>query len=180
MTCDHNRIVAYILTSGIACAPGKTSAFDGALRDAGIADFNLEQVSSITRRGVPVYRMRPGAAPISGDGELMHAVYALARSDDPVEMLGACVGVGVTPLRSGVIFFAEGAGRSGYGCEQEVRADIEWGMTELRQAGPYQFLSARATSSDGSDGKWHAALAALCFACQHLWDEHFRDVTDLA
>ena len=128
MTCDHNRIVAYILTSGIACAPGKTSAFDGALRDAEIADFNLEQVSSITRRGVPVYRMRPGAAPISGDGELMHAVYALARSDDPVEMLGACVGVGVTPLRSGVIFFAEGAGRSGYGCEQEVRADIEWGM----------------------------------------------------
>lgn len=180
MTCDHDRIVAYILTSGTACAPGKTSAFDGALRDAKIADFNLCQVSSITSKGVPVYRMRPDAEPISGDGALMHAVYALARSQDPTEVLGACVGVGVTPARAGVIFFAEGAGRTGAECEDEVRTDIEWGMDELRHAGPYRFLAAPVTSADGSNGKWHGAMSALCFACQHLWDEHFRDVTDPA
>lgn len=161
---------AVVLTSATATGPSWITWFDAALRNAGIAEYNLETVSSIVPSGTPAYVMKPGVPPILGDGEMMKCVYARAASDRPGEVQGAAVGISVSARKkkSGVIFFHQETGLTGLECAANVEADIKWAMTELRRNDEYRFACAQATSAGGDD-TWHGALACLCFVTWRQW-----------
>lgn len=118
------------LTSGAAEGDSELTAFDNALRKAGIGDVNLIRVSSI----VP-----PGAAlaplPDLPMGSLTPAAYAKAASSVPGQRVAACVGVGWTP-RGGVLMEASGVDETTEQIEARTAAMVEEAM-RARELEPY-------------------------------------------
>ena len=70
------------LTSGVGTGRSHLNAFDHALRDGGIADYNLIKVSSIIPPGTSVSRLRRSTQPISGEGLLVPTIYAEMASTE--------------------------------------------------------------------------------------------------
>jgi len=98
-----------LLTSGSAVGKTPLNAFDNALRNAGIADFNLIKVSSVIPPSVPVRRLMRRSIPISGEGLMVPTIYAELNSDEPGTELAVAVGAGLPPPSqhaAGVVFVA--------------------------------------------------------------------------
>ncbi len=93
------------LTSGHAEGIDELTAFDNALKAAGIADLNLLKVSSIVPQGSRLVPLRE--FPV---GSLVPTVYAQAYSDKPGETVAAAVGLGLSPDGRGVIMEGHGVG----------------------------------------------------------------------
>jgi pyruvoyl-dependent arginine decarboxylase len=176
------RTRAVVLTSGVGIGNSQIVAFDSALRAAKIADFNLIRVSSIVPAGVPIYTLRQGVGPISGNGCMLPAVYACTASGDQGEFLSGAVGVGVPrdPAQSGVIFFREGLGQVEADCVGEVADMVREAMTEVRHIDDdaYDFRCVPASAPPCTGKKWRAALSALCFADDHLWTTYFEPLVE--
>lgn len=107
------------LARGSAEGRSDLTAFDNALRDAGIADLNLVRVSSIVPRGA-ILTERPPSLPV---GTVVHAVYTSVASDVPGELVSACVGAG-TGVSGGVLMEHSCHGPADE-AERAVRAMIE-------------------------------------------------------
>src|SRR2546426_4693242 len=90
------------LASGAAEGDSELTAFDNALRKAGIGDVNLIRVSSIVPPGARI-------APLQDlpFGALTPAAYAKVTSTTPGQTIAACIGVGWT-ARGGVLMEASG------------------------------------------------------------------------
>ncbi len=80
----------------------ESNAFDNALRQAGVADFNLIRVTSIVPPGIPVEHLRD--RDIQGKGILMPAVYETISSNKAGDVISCAVGVGISKRESGIIF----------------------------------------------------------------------------
>ncbi len=130
-----------LLTSGVASAPHALNAFDNALRNAGIADFNLIKVSSIVPKGVPVEVMDVRPQLIEGHGLLVPSIYeAPVCSGDSTSVLSAAVGVGIPHDRgAGVIFVASGQ-KPRLEIEDTLKEMIDEGMARLRNIRNYEVL----------------------------------------
>ncbi len=101
---DTKRV---ILTSGGTDGINELSAFDNALYDSGIADFNLIKVSSIVPSGVPISKFKVGASEVLADGVLAPAVFEVIYSDVPGQKIVSGVGVGIpkgSESKPGIIF----------------------------------------------------------------------------
>lgn len=95
------------LTHGSGTGGSPLNAFDNALRDGGIADFNLIKVSSIVPPGVPVMRLRHRAQPISGEGLMVPTIYVELTSDEVGAELAVAVGAGIPrSVGAGIVFVA--------------------------------------------------------------------------
>jgi len=100
-----------ILTAGSGTSSTPLGAFDAALLDAGIGDFNLIQVSSIVPAGADVHYLedlgRDQLAQLS-KGAIVPVVYSAITSDKTGEVIAAALAVGIPRDRgkSGVIFEA--------------------------------------------------------------------------
>jgi arginine decarboxylase len=107
------------VVSGVGFGPTKLAAYDAALREAGIADFNLVYLSSIIPPGSNVKAAGTPATPAGSWGDRLYVVMAELRVDTRYEE--AVAGLGwVQNKRTGQGLFVEHAGHT----EREVRRDV--------------------------------------------------------
>lgn len=125
------------LASGSAEGGSELTAFDNALRKAGIGDVNLIRVSSIVPPGA---RISP--LPDLPYGALTPAAYAQATSSVPGQRIAACLGVGWTES-GGVLMEAHGLDETAEQIEERTRAMVEEAMV-ARGMVPYEFHVATA------------------------------------
>ena len=114
------------VTKGIGKGQTELSAFDAALQDAGIANYNLIHLSSIIPAGSEITLGRP-LAQKSEFGNKLYVVIAEMRQSK--EEKRACAGLGwVTATDgSGRGLFVEHIGES----ESEVQQRIEQSLTDM-------------------------------------------------
>lgn len=104
-----------LLTSGSAVGGTPLNAFDNALRDAGVSDFNLIKVSSIIPPGVPIRRLIRRSSPVKGEGLMVPTIYVELNSNEVGAELAVAVGAGLPPAAqhaAGVVFVAATHGRA--------------------------------------------------------------------
>lgn len=110
--------------SGTGAGPTKLSAFDSALNDSGVANYNLIRLSSVIP---PDTKIIIGNPQLSGSwGDRLYVVMAEMRVDTP--NVEAWAGIGwVQEKESGKGLFVEHEGHS----EAAVRKDINQSLTAL-------------------------------------------------
>jgi len=156
----NTKLVA--LASGAATGGSAINAFDNALRNAGIADFNLLRVSSIIPPQTPIHRLDPAMGIVKGVGRMIPAVYETLITDTVGETVAVGIGVGVPRGSddSGVIFPASGSG-TGDQVEAKLKTIIDEGMVSMRRVGSYDLRTIIAEAT--SEGPWTCVVAALLF-----------------
>lgn len=121
------------ITSGVAESGTELSAFDGALVEAGVANFNLLHLSSIIPFGGKVVIGKPPGLYLPEKiGNKLYVVYA--RQNENEHGMEACAGLGwvftVKDPRYGL--FVEHAGASEEDVKREINKSLYW-MTEQRE-----------------------------------------------
>jgi arginine decarboxylase len=115
------------LTKGVGKHREKLTSFEAALRDAGIAPFNIVRVSSILPPGAKILPRSKGIQQLS-PGEIIHAVVAESSANEPHRLLAASIGVAIP------------SDRSQYGYLSEYHS---FGETELRAGDKAEDLAAQ-------------------------------------
>ena len=154
---------AVYLTSSSATGDYPLTAFDGALRNACIADFNLIRVTSIVPSGTPIRRL-VSQKQISGNGLLIPAVYESIRSDKIGTVISVAVGVGVAEQSPGLIF--------SYRCddtESKARSALKEMIREsMAKKGISDFKLKIASASAKVVQPWTCVFAAAVFCDSQL------------
>lgn len=114
------------LSKGVGSGPTKLSAFDAALNDAGIANYNLIKLSSVVPPGAVIERRPVKANPHGTWGDRLYVVMAEMRVDTPNAEAWAGIGW-VQEKGSGRGLFVEHEGAS----EATVRKDIKQSLKAL-------------------------------------------------
>jgi arginine decarboxylase len=118
------------LTSGIGSGPTKLSAFDAALNDAGIANYNLIRLSSVIPPSTEIVNHENHTIPKStlpGEwGDRLYVVMAEQREERPNAEAWAGIGW-VQDKETGKGLFVEHEG----GSETAVRSDIKQSLEAL-------------------------------------------------
>lgn len=86
------------LTKGVGIHKERLASFELALRDAGIAPFNLVSVSSILPPGCKIISWRKGL-PMLKLGQIVHCVIARNESNEPNRLIAASIGIAI-PAKS--------------------------------------------------------------------------------
>lgn len=84
----------FFFTKGVGVAREQLSAYEWALRDAGIAQFNLVSVSSILPPGCKKISRDKGVAVLKS-GEVVFCVMARNETNEPNRLIGASVGCAI-------------------------------------------------------------------------------------
>ena len=87
------------LTRGVGRHKEHLAAFELALRDAGIAQFNLVTVSSIFPAQCKIVSKRDGLKELTA-GQILHVVMARSETNEPHRHIAASVGVAIPKDRS--------------------------------------------------------------------------------
>jgi len=82
------------LTKGVGVSREKLTSFELALRDAGIARFNLVRVSSIFPPGCAIVTREKGLSALF-DGQIVYCVLAEAATNEPYRLAAASIGVAI-------------------------------------------------------------------------------------
>ena len=122
------------VTTGAGEADTTLAAFDAALLEAGIGNFNLIPLSSVIPTGALVVEKRPEFDDEAVWGHRLYLVIAEQRTDSPGDEAWAGVGWIQDP-DSGRGLFVEHQG----GSEAAVVSDIERSLANLRAARPQRF-----------------------------------------
>lgn len=89
---NENMVPKYVFfTKGVGAHNEKLRAFELALRDAGIAQFNLVQVSSILPPGCKIISRQKGLSVLK-PGQILYCVLARNETDEPNRLISASVG----------------------------------------------------------------------------------------
>ena len=119
--------------TGTGSGPNKLAAYDAALRDAGVANFNLIYLSSVVPPASEI-AVLPKGQPVALDGstwgDRLYVVAADTRVDTP--NVDAWSGIGWVQGDDGRGLFVEHEGES----EQHVRRDIEDSLAALKAGRP--------------------------------------------
>jgi arginine decarboxylase len=115
------------LTKGVGKHKEKLTSFEAALRDAGIAPFNIVRVSSILPPGAKIMPRARGLQHLS-PGEIIHAVMAESSTNEPHRLIAASIGVAIPSERD----------RYGYLSEYH-----SYGETEIRSGDKAEDLAAQ-------------------------------------
>jgi arginine decarboxylase len=140
------------IRTGVGRGPTELAAFDAALRDANIANFNLIVLSSVIPPGttVDVLDDVTDHTPPGEWGDRLYVVMAERRTSVPGQ--GVSAGIGwVQDEISGQGLFVEHHGRE----EWRVRQDIQLSLDSMVQGRPQRFGPTRtmvetATCTDGT------------------------------
>jgi arginine decarboxylase len=117
------------LATGLGSGPTTLAAFDAALNDAGIANYNLLLLSSVIPPETTIVRHGstiPSEIMPGGWGDRLYVVMAEQRTSTPNTEAWAGIGW-VQEKESGKGLFVEHEG----GSERKVRRDIEQSLTAL-------------------------------------------------
>lgn len=118
--------LAIPVTAGAGQGRTTLSAFDAALRAAGVGDFNLVRLSSVIPPGSTVFRSPATERLEGGYGDVLFCVYADSYATTPGTQ--ACAGVGWAQRDgSGEGVFVEHAGTS----PEEVERNIEASLSDM-------------------------------------------------
>lgn len=85
---------AMFLTKGVGRHREQLTSFELALRDAGIASFNLVSVSSIFPPHCKLVSKTKGLRALK-DGEIVYSVMSRANTDEPQRLVGCSIGVAI-------------------------------------------------------------------------------------
>jgi arginine decarboxylase len=132
------------VSTGVGSGRTRLTAFDAALIDAGVGDFNLVRLSSVIPPASTVLTV-PGTDQIRGDhGDLLYCVYAAAYCSTPHAEAWAGLGWSLATDGSGAGLFVEHEGWS----EHEVSTDVENSLRSLseRRGSRYQKAGSVITS----------------------------------
>ncbi len=80
------------LTKGVGIHKEKLASFEMALRNAGIASFNIVEVSSIFPPGCKLVDLEEGLKELF-PGQIIHSVISRASTNEPHRLIAASVGV---------------------------------------------------------------------------------------
>ncbi|OGC41484.1 arginine decarboxylase, pyruvoyl-dependent [candidate division WOR-3 bacterium RBG_13_43_14] len=94
------------LTKGVGKHKEKLASFEAALRDAGIAPFNIVRVSSILPPGAKILSKTKGLQYLS-PGEIIYAVLAECSTNEPHRLISAAVGVAIPSDRNQYGYLSE-------------------------------------------------------------------------
>lgn len=94
------------LTKGVGKHREKLTSFEMALRDAGIAQFNLVRVSSIFPPNCKIISKKEGLKELQ-PGQITFAVISQAESKEPHRLMAASVGVAIPKDRSHYGYLSE-------------------------------------------------------------------------
>ena len=86
-------------TSGRGIAKEKLASFEMALRDAGIAEYNLVKVSSILPPNCKIINKKKGISMLS-PGQVVFVVMSEQSTNEPGRQITASVGIAIPPDRS--------------------------------------------------------------------------------
>lgn len=131
MTGSHLEIV---VTSGTGEAPSELAAFDAALHQAGVANFNLIRLSSLIPPGSQVTAPASWQAPPGRWGDRLYVVYAEHRVSAPGYW--AWAGLGWAQDRetdAGILVEHHGAS------QHEVEDSIDVTLDDLKARRPGQY-----------------------------------------
>jgi len=132
-----------ILTAGSGVGSTPLRAFDAALLDAGIGDFNLVRVSSIVPAGAEVcYMERGGKEYVAkmSKGTIVPVVYSMVTSGEGGKTVAAALAVGIPQDRdrNGVILEASIVGSKQTAEDQACRM-VEEALL-ARRNGPFEIM----------------------------------------
>ncbi len=159
---------------GVGRGPTKLAAFDAALRQAGVANFNLIVLSSVIPPGATVQLLPESgrAQPRAEWGDRLYVVMADMRVDQPGQQAWAGIGW-VQQESSGRGLFAEHYGHS----EGEVRRDLEATLTSMAAARPQALGPPRyAVQGAACDGEPACALVLAVYESAP-WSEPVIELT---
>ena len=115
------------LASGVGTGPTKLGAFDAALNDAGVANYNIIRLSSVIPPKTKIVKSKKALKGLPGGwGDRLYVVMAEMRVDTPNQEAGAGIGW-VQEQDSGKGLFVEHEGYS----EDTVRSDIQQSLESL-------------------------------------------------
>jgi arginine decarboxylase len=119
---DHPSDVQLDITVRTAVGEGRTllSAFDRALLDAGVANYNLIPLSSVIPPRSSV--TRGGGRVDGGHGDRLYCVEAVAYADHPGEIVAAGLGWCIHPEIGGL--FVEHTGGSVESVEEQIHLSL--------------------------------------------------------
>ncbi len=94
------------LTKGVGKHKEKLVSFEAALRNAGIASFNIVRCSSILPPGAQVLSKSKGLHYLS-PGEIVYAVMAECSTNEPHRLIAAAIGVAIPKDRNQYGYLSE-------------------------------------------------------------------------
>jgi arginine decarboxylase len=94
------------LTKGVGRHKEKLASFEAALRDAGIAPFNIVRVSSILPPGAKILSKSKGLQYLS-PGEIIYTVISECSTNEPHRLIAASIGVAVPAERTQYGYLSE-------------------------------------------------------------------------
>ena len=122
------------VVAGTGAGSTALSAFDAALRDAGVANYNLIRLSSVVPPFTGVDTTGATELPTGGWGDRLYCVYAEQRATTPGEQAWAGIGW-VQRLDGAGGLFVEHEGES----EELVAGLIESSLADLAAGRPEEF-----------------------------------------
>jgi len=84
----------FFLTKGLGCHKERLPAFEAALRDAGIATYNLVSVSSILPPGCKKISQKKGLKLLK-PGQIVFVVLSRNETNEPNRLIGASIGCAI-------------------------------------------------------------------------------------
>ncbi len=148
----------YFICAGKGYGQSKLNSFDEALRDAGLANYNLVKVSSILPAGVD----RKPHVTIQ-EGSVLYTAYASISSSCPGDVVSAAIAVGLPLQKENIGVIMEYSGK----CDEECARRSVCSMVEeaMRNRG-YEIkeILCYATSTEG-----RADISSTAFAAIAMW-----------
>lgn len=153
------------IRTGVGRGPTELAAFDAALRDANIANFNLIVLSSVIPPGTEV-EVLDDSTDARPDGEWGDRLYVV-MADQRTSTIGqtAAAGIGwVQDEYTGQGLFVEHEGRE----EWKVRQDIQLSLDDMVQGRPQRFgpMMTRVETAVCTDGTPTCALVVAVYESQ--------------
>jgi arginine decarboxylase len=110
------------VSRGVGTGPTRLAAFDAALQDAGVADFNLIRLSSVIPPGSVVTTGEGGEPVAGGFGDVLYCVYADSYASVPGE--AAWSGMAWASREDGGGLFVEHSSATQDSLEHDLAATI--------------------------------------------------------
>ncbi len=141
------------LVSSVGRASRLISAFDKALQNAGVYNYNLLILSSVIPPGSKVIHVKSYNTPQKEYGYKLYCVRAEMRSEKKGQVIGAAMGYYQLPDGRGIFVEHERTGKSEEEVEILLRNDVKHSVTDL--------CKSRNFPVKPSDIKWKTSVAIV-------------------
>lgn len=158
------------VSRGVGRGRTRLSAFDAALRDAGVADFNLVRLSSVIPAGSTVLEVPAPEQLLGEHGDLLYCVYADAYADCAGEDAWAGVAWSERLDGSGAGLFVEHHSP----CENVLRQDLRRSLEDLAEGrgGLYRPAGTSVVSATCEPGDTHVCALVVASYGRAGWEGH--------